>query len=175
VMAAALLLRAMPEPSTPEGRRVRQGLRGLLEQAVVQNAESSASQSHSTRRRGERPLLTRHQQYRVCHPLTHKGATGPRQFTSASEPTRTYGPPSRPGDVTGTRPSPDVTDRAEAGGTTPITTEARHQSLRVPASSARPYAGPSSLRDSDSPPTSSSTQEKLTLSSGWRITAWHAS
>jgi len=35
VMAAALLLRAMPEPSTPEGRRVRQGLRGLLEQAVV--------------------------------------------------------------------------------------------------------------------------------------------
>jgi len=55
VMAAALLLRAMPEPSTPEGRRVRQGLRGLLEQAVVQNAESSASQSHSTRRRGDRP------------------------------------------------------------------------------------------------------------------------
>ena len=43
VMAAALLLRAMPEPSTPEGRRVRQGLRGLLEQAMVQNAESSAS------------------------------------------------------------------------------------------------------------------------------------
>jgi len=43
VMAAALLLRAMPEPLTPEGRRVRQGLRGLLEQAVVQNAESSAS------------------------------------------------------------------------------------------------------------------------------------
>ena len=43
VMAAALLLRAMPEPSTPEGRRVRQGLRGLLEQVVVQNTESSAS------------------------------------------------------------------------------------------------------------------------------------
>ena len=55
MMAAALLLRAMPEPSTPEGRRVRQGLRGLLEQAVVQNAESSASQSHGTRRQGDRP------------------------------------------------------------------------------------------------------------------------
>jgi len=55
MMAAALLLRAMPEPSNPEGRRVRQGLRGLLEQAVVQNAESSASQSHSTRRQGDRP------------------------------------------------------------------------------------------------------------------------
>jgi len=34
---------------------VRQGLRGLLEQAVVQNAESSASQSHGTRRQGDRP------------------------------------------------------------------------------------------------------------------------
>ena len=45
----------MPEPLTPEGRRVRQGLRGLLEQAVVQNAESSASQSHGTRRQGDRP------------------------------------------------------------------------------------------------------------------------
>ena len=55
MMAAALLLRAMPETSTPEGRRVRQGLRGLLEQAVVQNAESSASQSHGTRRQEDRP------------------------------------------------------------------------------------------------------------------------
>jgi len=55
VMAAALLLNAMPEPSTPEGRRVRQGLRGLLEQAMVQNAESSVSQSHDTRCQGDRP------------------------------------------------------------------------------------------------------------------------
>ena len=50
-MATALLLEAMPEPLTPEGRRVRQGLRGLLEQAVVQNAKSSTSQSHDTRAR----------------------------------------------------------------------------------------------------------------------------
>jgi len=55
VMAAALLLRAMLEPSTPEGRRVRHGLRGLLEQAVVQNTESSASQSHGTRRPRDQP------------------------------------------------------------------------------------------------------------------------
>jgi hypothetical protein len=37
VVAAALLLRAMPEPLMPEGRRVHQGLQGLLEHAVVQN------------------------------------------------------------------------------------------------------------------------------------------
>jgi len=53
MMAAALLLRAMPEPSTLEGRRVRQGLHGLLKQAVVQNTESSALQSHGTRRQGD--------------------------------------------------------------------------------------------------------------------------
>ena len=55
VMAAALLLRAMHEPSTPEGRRVRQGLRGLLVQAVVQNTKSSASQSHGARHPEDQP------------------------------------------------------------------------------------------------------------------------
>ena len=47
VAAAAMLVRAMPEPSTTEGRRVRGELRDLLETAAVQQAESSAS-----RRRG---------------------------------------------------------------------------------------------------------------------------
>ena len=43
VAAAAMLVRAMPEPSTTEGRRVRGELRDLLETAAVQQAESSAS------------------------------------------------------------------------------------------------------------------------------------
>jgi hypothetical protein len=38
----------MPEPSTTEGRRIQGELKGLLEDAVVQQAESSAS-----RRRGD--------------------------------------------------------------------------------------------------------------------------
>jgi hypothetical protein len=41
--AAAMLLRAMPEPSTTEGRRIQGKLKGLLEDAVVRRAESSAS------------------------------------------------------------------------------------------------------------------------------------
>jgi hypothetical protein len=41
--AAAMLLRAMPEPSTTEGRRIQGELKNLLEDAVVQRAESSAS------------------------------------------------------------------------------------------------------------------------------------
>jgi hypothetical protein len=42
--AAAMLLRAMPEPSATEGRRIQGELKNLLEDAAVRWAESSASQ-----------------------------------------------------------------------------------------------------------------------------------
>jgi hypothetical protein len=41
--AEAMLLRAMPEPSTTEGRRIQGELKGLLENTAVRRAESSAS------------------------------------------------------------------------------------------------------------------------------------
>jgi hypothetical protein len=41
--AAAMLLRAMPEPSTTEGRRIQGELKNLLEGAVVRRAKSFAS------------------------------------------------------------------------------------------------------------------------------------
>jgi hypothetical protein len=41
--AAAILLHAMPEPSTTEGRRIQRELKNLLEDAAVRQAESSAS------------------------------------------------------------------------------------------------------------------------------------
>jgi hypothetical protein len=41
--AAAILLRAMPEPSTTEGWRIQGELKNLLEDAAVRRAESSAS------------------------------------------------------------------------------------------------------------------------------------
>ena len=41
--AAAILLRAMPEPSTTEGQRIQGELKNLLEDAAVRRAESSAS------------------------------------------------------------------------------------------------------------------------------------
>jgi hypothetical protein len=41
--AATILLRAMPEPSTTEGRRIQGELKNLLEDATVRRAESSAS------------------------------------------------------------------------------------------------------------------------------------
>ena len=43
IVAAAMLVRAMPEPSTTDGRRVRGELRDLLETTAVQQAESSSS------------------------------------------------------------------------------------------------------------------------------------
>jgi hypothetical protein len=43
LVAAAMLLRAMPEPSTTEGRRIQGELKNLLEDAAVRRAESSAS------------------------------------------------------------------------------------------------------------------------------------
>jgi hypothetical protein len=40
---AAILLRAMPEPSTTEGRRIQGELKNLLEDAAVRRTESAAS------------------------------------------------------------------------------------------------------------------------------------
>jgi hypothetical protein len=43
LIAAATLLRAMPAPSMPEARNLHREVQALIEQAVVQQAESSAS------------------------------------------------------------------------------------------------------------------------------------
>jgi hypothetical protein len=50
LIAAATLLRAMPAPSTPEARNLHREAQALIEQAAVQQAESSASR---IRRQGE--------------------------------------------------------------------------------------------------------------------------
>jgi hypothetical protein len=46
LIAAATLLRAMPAPSTPEARNLHREVQALIEQAAVQQAESSASRIH---------------------------------------------------------------------------------------------------------------------------------
>jgi hypothetical protein len=43
LIAATTLLRAMPAPSTPEARNLHRQVQALIEQAAVQQAESSAS------------------------------------------------------------------------------------------------------------------------------------
>jgi hypothetical protein len=46
LVAAATLLQAMPAPSTPEARNLHREAQALIEQATVQQAESSASRIH---------------------------------------------------------------------------------------------------------------------------------
>jgi hypothetical protein len=43
LMAAATLIRAMPEPSTPEGRNLHREAQTFIEQVAVQQGESSVS------------------------------------------------------------------------------------------------------------------------------------
>jgi hypothetical protein len=43
MVAATMLVHNMPEPSNPKAHRARDEIRGLLETAVMQQAESSAS------------------------------------------------------------------------------------------------------------------------------------
>jgi murein DD-endopeptidase MepM/ murein hydrolase activator NlpD len=43
LIATATLLRAMPAPSTPEARNLHREAQALIEQAAIQQAESSAS------------------------------------------------------------------------------------------------------------------------------------
>ena len=47
LVATAYLLQAMPEPLTTSGRNLRREAQVLIEQAAVQQAESSASRMHS--------------------------------------------------------------------------------------------------------------------------------
>jgi predicted nucleic acid-binding Zn ribbon protein len=66
--AAAILLQAMPEPSTTEGRRIQGELKNLLEDAAVRQAESSAS-----RRQGYPPGAS-HRDFPI-----HAGSLGPHR------------------------------------------------------------------------------------------------
>jgi hypothetical protein len=88
--AAAILLRAMPEPSTTEGRRIQGELKNLLEDAAVRWAESSASQ-----RQGYPPGAS-------CRYFpTHAGSLGPHRAHVGRDacgpgPPQQRAPPPRP-------------------------------------------------------------------------------
>jgi hypothetical protein len=68
--AAAILLRAMPEPSTTEGRRIQGELKNLLEDVAVRRAKSSASQ-------------------RQGHPPEHRAATSRFMWEASAHTGRT--------------------------------------------------------------------------------------
>jgi hypothetical protein len=70
LIATATLMRAMPAPSTPEARNLHREAQALIEQAAVQQAESSASRIRQQgdagamgARRGENPRSTQVEQW----------------------------------------------------------------------------------------------------------------
>jgi hypothetical protein len=69
--AAAMLLWTMPEPSTTEGRHIQGELKGLLEDAAVRRAESSAS-----RGRGAPSEHRAASSRRMCEASVHTEHTG---------------------------------------------------------------------------------------------------
>jgi hypothetical protein len=87
--AVAILLRAMPEPSTTEGRRIQGKLKNLLEDATVRWAESSAS------RRQAYPRSIAPRLPDSCgKPRSTPGARGTRRLRPGSP--RQRAPPPRP-------------------------------------------------------------------------------
>jgi hypothetical protein len=92
LIAAATLLRAMPAPSMPEARNLHREAQALIEQAAVQQAESSASrirQQGSARDDGARKVLRRQFTRAVWRgsPLTKAGRrSGSGSLTRAGRP-----------------------------------------------------------------------------------------
>jgi hypothetical protein len=95
--AAAILLRAMPEPSTTEGRRIRGEFKNLLEDAAVRWAESSTS-----RRQGypseHRAATSRFMREASVHTgRTRNSACGPGSPRQRAPPPQPSSPPRREG------------------------------------------------------------------------------
>jgi hypothetical protein len=77
LVAAAMLLRTMPEPSTTEGRCIQGELKDLLENAAVRRAESSAS-----RRRGGPSEHHTSSSRCMCEASVHTEHTGDRTLAA---------------------------------------------------------------------------------------------
>jgi hypothetical protein len=166
--ATAILLRAMPEASTTEGRRIQGELKNLLEDAAVRRAESSAS-----RRQGYPQSIA---------PRLPDSCGKPRSTPGARETQRLQPRIASATSTTAVTVEPTSTRRC-AGATTPgvgdATTAGR---IRVPRPnhpvrklSARPYDGRRSRPGSGPRLPSPSTWGKQGRNCGSRTTGWPAS
>jgi hypothetical protein len=165
--AAAMLLRAMPEPSTTEGRRIQEELKNLLEGAAVRRAKSSAS-----RRQGypSEPHVATSRFMREASVYTVARATPrlrPRAASATSTITATIGPTSTRGCAEAT--TPGVGDATTAGR---IGVPRPNRPIRRP--SAGPSDGHRSRPGSDPRLLSQSTRGRRDRNCGSRTTVWPA-
>jgi len=138
-MVVALLLRAMPEPST------------LKEEECAKDSAGSCSKPWCKTRKvphhntmidvqdalGPDPHQREHHRCKALRPLIRRGAPRPRPSLSELEPMWTPMPLSRLDTTIGMKSSLGSTTGDEAGGTTPSTIATHRLSLWVPSSSVR--------------------------------------
>jgi hypothetical protein len=166
--AAAILLRAMPEPSTTEGRRIQGELKNLLEDAAVRRAESSAS-----RRQGCPRSIAQRLPDSCGRPWSTPGARGtgclqPRVASATSHTIATIEPTSTRGCAEATTPgAEDATTSRRIGVPRP-----NHQ-VRKP--SVGPYDGRRSWLGFGPRLPSPSIRGKQGRSCGLRTTGWPTS
>jgi hypothetical protein len=166
--AAAILLRAMPEPSTTKGRRIQEELKNLLEDAAVRRAESSAS-----RRQGYPRSITLRLPDSCEKPRSTPGARGtqrlqPRVASATSTTAATVEP-------TSTRRCAEATTPGVGGATTVGRIGAPRPNHPVCKLSAGPYDGHRSRPGSEPRLPSLSTRGKQGRNCGSRTTGWPAS
>jgi hypothetical protein len=160
-----MLLRAMLEPSTTEGRRIQGELKGLLENAAVRRAESSASQRQGC---PSEHRVTSSQLMREASVRTGRTRDGTPAAPTTSTTVTTVEPASK------RRCAEAATPGAE-DATTVRRTGAPRPNRQVRGSSAGPYDGRRSQPGSEPRLPSPSTQGRQGWSCGFRITDWHAS
>jgi hypothetical protein len=166
--AAAMLLRAMPEPSTTEGRRIRGELKNILEDATVRRAESSAS-----RRQGCPRSIAQQLPDSCGKPRFTSGARGtrrlqPRVASATSTTAATVEPVSTRRCAEATTPGVgDATIVGRIGAPRP-----NHQARKP---SAGPYDGRRSRPGSEPRLPSLSTRGKRGRNCSLQTTGWPAS
>jgi hypothetical protein len=132
--AAAILLRAMPEPSTTEGRRIQGELMNLLEDAAVRRAESSAS-----RRQGYPQSIVPQLPDSCGRPRSTPGARGTQRLRpQAASATSTIATTVKP---TSTRGCAEATTPGVGDATTAGRIGALRPNHPVRKLSAGPYDG----------------------------------
>jgi hypothetical protein len=183
LIAASALLRAMPTPSTPEARNLQRAAQAFIEQAAVQQAESSASrirQQGSARDDGGA---------QGPEPSVHAGGAAERPANPGHTPakkrlldTRGQAQDGDARNVINARRASNAEARAAAGyhprrvdATTTGRTAHRRRSPREPACSAGRSARRTSPSASASPRRSSSTTGRRIPVCGSMTTVWRVS
>ena len=171
-----MLLRNMPEPSNSQARRIRDEVQTLLQVAVVQQAEISASRRRGAATEKHDEPAQNEKEVSVHQQPPPPEEERPRSFSPSTisvDTTRDATLKRIDAVGTGTRESA-VTAHIAVGGMTAMRTgwTSSHQAHRcsVGQSAARPCP----VR-SDPRPASQSTMVKLNQSCGWPISGWPVS